>query len=286
MRYYILLLLLVLSGCGVSEQGSVEVVICPECFEAYQGFVHCAFYSTHWPKETYLIDADNYAGVGIPISLRGYMHHKFCFTDTHAVFGSANPTQTGLGLNDNLVVRVESAVMASNFASEYDFLLGVGSGLFTQRWVFNGQEIEMLFCPRSGCEKRILELLVEAERSVVFLSFSFTSQPIGDALITLHESGLCVQGVVENRASRASYAQTPRLQEAGVGVVRVQTPGVMHHKAFLIDNTTAIIGSYNPSQNANVNNAETVVIIREEAVIAVLNEEFTRLSGAVACKRF
>lgn len=277
------ILVLLFVGCSVSESGDVEVFVCPNCSGSYDGFVTCAFYSSDWPKPGFVLDADNYAGVGIPVSTRGYMHHKFCFNNSHAVFGSANPTVRGLELNNNLVVRVESAVMADNFRSEYDFLRGVGDGKYAQSWEFNGRKITQLFCPRSSCEDHILDVLSSAKQSIVFLAFSFTSEPITELLINKHVEGVCVSGVVENRAATAFYASYPVFREQGMAVFRAQVPGVMHHKAFLVDNHTAIIGSYNPSQNANTNNAETVVILQEPAVIQALNEEYSKLLGFFAC---
>jgi phosphatidylserine/phosphatidylglycerophosphate/cardiolipin synthase-like enzyme len=176
--------------------------------------------------------------------------------------------------------------MADNFRQEYLYLIGEASGKHIKSWKLNDKKVTQLFCPRDKCEQRILEELSAAQDSIIFLTFSFTSYPIRDVLIDKHRQGLCISGVVESRGATASYASYPVLREHNISVFRAQTPGVMHHKAFLIDNHTAIVGSYNPSANANTNNAETVIIIREEAIRNTVYNEYTRLTGYLPCKRF
>ena len=286
MRFVVvsLFVCLVLAGCVVSEEASFSVVTCPNCSAAYSGFSTCAFFNAANASAQTLIDADNYVGEGVPIYMRGYMHHKFCFNETHVAFGSANPTVTGLTKNNNLVVRARSEVLASNFASEYAYLLGRGGGSYTQEWVVNGREAAQLFCPRSSCEEYLLEVLLEAEDSVLFLAFSFTSQPVAQALVELQEAGVCVAGVIESCGARSRWGRFEQLEAAGVSVVLADTPGLMHHKAFLVDGELAVVGSYNPSASANERNAETLVFLREPVVVQAVLEEFLRVGGVAGCR--
>ena len=281
---WIVLLLFLLAACSTSEVGSVEVLTCPDCSGAYDGFSRCAFFSAKDPSASTLVDEGNYAGQGVPIYVSGYMHHKFCFNETHAAFGSANPTSTGLSKNDNLVLRVESSILARGFAAEYDYLLGRGDGSYTREWVFNEQPVELLFCPRASCEERILEVLSSAEESVLFLSFSFTSLPIASELVQLHERGVCVAGVMERFGAGSRYSRYQPLVDAGLGVMLADTPGLMHHKAFLVDGELSIVGSYNPSASANERNSETLVFLREPAVAQALVSEFFRVGGMLSCE--
>lgn len=278
------MLLFLLAACTVSEVGSVEVLTCPNCSEAYEGFSSCAFFDADNASDSMLVDEGNYAGRGIPIYVSGYMHHKFCFNQTHAVFGSANPTNTGLRKNDNLVIRVKSSVFAEGFASEYNYLLGQGDGSYTQKWVFNKQPVELLFCPRSGCEDRLIEVLSEAEESVLFLSFSFTSRPVANQLVELHKQGVCVAGVMESFGAGSPYSRFESLLDEGIAVSLAKGDGLMHHKAFLVDGELSVVGSYNPSASANERNSETLVFLREQVVAQALLSEFFRVGGVLACE--
>lgn len=279
MRIAAVFLVLLLAGCGVSETAELEVRTCPECPRAYDGFSTCAFFEADDPGAHTLIDAGNYQGRGIPVFHDGYMHHKFCFNDSHAAFGSANPTSTGLSRNDNLVLRVESPTFAKNFRAEYDFLRGRGDGGHTTQWMLNGRPVEHFFCPRDECEKQLLDLVSHARERVIFLSFSFTSDALAEALVDLHEAGVCVSGVMESLGAHGSGSEYDALTSAGVGVALADTPGLMHHKAWIVD-SSAVVGSYNPSLSADRYNAETLVFIREPAVVQAIRREFVRVGGA------
>ena len=271
---------LALSACSASEFGTVEVFVCPPCPGVFSGFETCAFYEVDdpWAREGMLVDKDQFTGVGTPISVAGYMHHKFCFNDSHVVFGSANPTTYGLLISDNLMVRVESQILAQNFAHEYGFLQNQSPPRYTRQFHLNNQPVEHVFCPRHNCEDMVLSYIHSAQREITFLSFSFTSRPIGEALIAAHLRGVKVQGVFDNLGAGSQYSQYHPLKQAGIPVHRVRPAnGVMHHKAFVIDDT-AIIGSFNPSQNANTRNAETLVALKDPLLVAAIQSEFARLS--------
>ena len=47
----------------------------------------------------------------------------------------------------------------------------------------------------------------------------------------------------------------------------------MHHKLFIIDNETVILGSFNPSKTADTRNDENILIIKDrEIALRYLNE--------------
>lgn len=277
---YVLFVLFVLVSCASSEYGDIEVFVCPPCPEVFSGFERCAFYEvdTQWAREGMLVDADHYAGVGTPVRVAGYMHHKFCFNDTHVVFGSANPTVFGLLISDNLMVRIASETLAENFASEYALLKTGNQGAHTRSFTINDLPVEHVFCPRHGCEQMLLSYIHAAEREIMFLAFSFTSRPIGDALVAAHLRGVHVQGVFDAWGAGSQHSQYHVLASQNISVTRYRpAQGVMHHKAFIVDDTV-IIGSFNPSANANTRNAETLVALADPDVLAAVRAEFVRIA--------
>ena len=57
-----------------------------------------------------------------------------------------------------------------------------------------------------------------------------------------------------------------------------ESPGTMHHKVIIIDEQTVITGSYNFSRNAETNNSENLLIIKNNKGIGkAYMEEFHRL---------
>ena len=52
---------------------------------------------------------------------------------------------------------------------------------------------------------------------------------------------------------------------------------ILHHKVFIIDNATVILGSYNPTAAANTKNDENIIITHDETIAQRFVEEFERL---------
>ena len=51
----------------------------------------------------------------------------------------------------------------------------------------------------------------------------------------------------------------------------------MHHKVFIIDDTIVVTGSFNPSNNAENNNDENMIIINDSKVAENYIKEYERL---------
>ncbi|MEL7432950.1 MAG: phospholipase D-like domain-containing protein, partial [Chloroflexota bacterium] len=55
--------------------------------------------------------------------------------------------------------------------------------------------------------------------------------------------------------------------------------GTMHHKVFIVDETTVITGSFNFSSNASRSNDENIMIIRDADIAALYTDEFFRVQS-------
>jgi len=51
----------------------------------------------------------------------------------------------------------------------------------------------------------------------------------------------------------------------------------MHHKVFIIDNSTVITGSFNPSKNGDERNDENMLVIKDREIAALFLDEFERV---------
>jgi len=122
------------------------------------------------------------------------------------------------------------------------------------------------FSPRGGCASAIVELIGSAKRSVHLAAYSFTSQPIADALVAAARAGRQVQLVLD-RSDRATPT-TARVAAGGVDVwIDAQHP-IMHDKYVIIDGTAVETGSYNFTNQAEARNAENCLIVRDRALAA------------------
>ncbi len=307
MRILLAILLLALSCTAIPEQhGSLDVSFCPACEQAMLGAIgnaseiECAFYDLDdealerllaEKRAEVLVFADNYRGVGTKVPARhgGLMHDKFCILDHDAVItGSTNPTHNGFTRNDNNLVIIHGRALAQNYLDEWSELAGKKTERKVRYPVINHTNtltdssflIENYFCPEDDCEQEVLDELDKTHSSIDFMTFSFTSDPIGDLLVERYEEGAEVRGVFERRQENR-YSEYAKLKAAGLDVRFDANPATMHHKVFVIDAgtpvATVITGSYNPTASGNTRNDENVLIIHDPGVVQAFSEEFSRI---------
>jgi phosphatidylserine/phosphatidylglycerophosphate/cardiolipin synthase-like enzyme len=287
--------------------GGIEIFFCPadDCGKIFenevkksQKSVHCALYdlklknvisalsqkSRDLDVRLVMDDSnvkDQIKGKGI-VTDKGskLMHNKFCIFDDKKIFtGSFNPTPNGNEKNNNNLVVVESKFLAYNFNDEFEELwnhkFSEGDKVRYPVIYFNGIKIENYFCPEDDCAIRVIEQIEKAKGSVYFMAFSFTHEDIADEIIL--KEGADVRGIFDKGQASNIYSQYGRLKSFGINVKKDSTKYKMHHKVFIIDNSTVITGSFNPTNNGNLKNDENILIIHDKGVAEKFLEEFDRL---------
>jgi len=219
---------------------------------------------------------------------RGYglMHNKFVIIDRREVWtGSMNFTRTGAYLNNNNLIRIRSSKLAQNYLVEFeemfvDGLFGAGSPSNTPdpTLLCEGTLIEVYFSPDDYTEAQIIRLIGEAESSIFFLAFSFTSSAIAEAMIERAQSGVTVSGVFERTQYRSNIgSEYMTFIYHGLDVRLDGNPRNMHHKVIIIDERVVITGSYNFSSSAGLRNDENTIIIHNEDIAGLYLGEFDRV---------
>jgi phosphatidylserine/phosphatidylglycerophosphate/cardiolipin synthase-like enzyme len=235
-------------------------------------------------------------GAGIPVvedNRSAIMHNKFVVLDREVVWtGSWNLTENGTYRNNNNAVRIVSTSLAENYLDEFDEMFetrafGPTSPATTRNpeIVFNdpitGQRVrlENYFAPEDGVSARILSLMESVRESIRFLAFSFTDDELGEAVRQQAKMGRVVQGVFEGRNAGTDYSEYQKMQRSGppLEVTTDGNPYIMHHKVFVLDGETVILGSYNFTENADQSNDENLLIIHDTGVAAVFLQEFERV---------
>lgn len=221
----------------------------------------------------------------------GLMHNKYCVLDKHlTITGSMNPTYNGVNRNDNNLVFIESQTIAKNYLDEWSELKTRKKQARTTKTEIKldmgdrNVTLENYFCPEDKCEERVLEELSLAQNNIYFMTFSFTSDPIGALLIQKHREGVNVQGVFESRKNDR-YSEYPKLLEAGADVRKDGNPYTMHHKVFIIDpenreRATTITGSYNPTKAGTTRNDENIIIIHDQTITQEFLAEYARIRAS------
>lgn len=230
--------------------------------------------------------------VGIPIvddARSGLMHNKFMILDSLTVWtGSTNFTVNGIYRNNNNMLAIRSVRAVQAFQSEFDeMFIGRSFGTTSPQgnsaaFVQDGSPIEIYFASEDDVIGPIIRAVGAARSQIRFMTFSFTENTLGDAMLARHEQGLSVEGVFETTGSGTEFSNMNRMFCAGVPVFRDGNSFAMHHKVIIIDDDTVITGSFNFSNNAVSRNDENLIIIRNRDIASLYLEEYARIRNAAA----
>ena len=284
---------MLLMGCTALPEKPVqfEVIFCSQydCYQVFQDAItqsnqgECALYAVNGPllkqlaQKGYKLVVDRH----VSKSLQGIahqsnqgeknlMHNKFCILDSQTVItGSYNPVQHR-PTYDNIVI-IHSPSIAKIYHEEFKELYSknFGSGKKTKTG-------DVFFCPEDACQEQLLKSIDAATHSIYFMTFAFTANEVGNVLMKKHAAGIHVEGMMEP-SQLGKYSEHSRLERENISVLIVNNSIVLHHKVFIIDDKTVITGSYNPTKNANENNDENMVIIKNASIALQFLEEFDRI---------
>ncbi len=242
---------------------------------------------THYEKRRPMRDCIE---AGIPVEFdraESLMHNKFCVVDQEWVWtGSTNISSNGFFHNNNNALLLHSSHAAENFAKEFDEMFtnrsfGPRSPKNTSQRAFElgPNTVELYFAPEDGVERQIRAEIGDADESIDFMAFSFTSKPIAETMADRMKWGVKVRGLMETRGSETRYSRDNYLADRGAKIYLDDNPKSMHHKVIVIDGKTVITGSYNFSKSAETRNDENVLIVHSEDVAGKFVREFERLTA-------
>lgn len=216
----------------------------------------------------------------------GLMHDKFMVIDRSEVWlGSMNYTYSSVYEDNNNLLRVRSEQLAASYLAEFDEMFV--DDLFGPQVVpnpmdpevdFGDARLEVLFSPDDGVSNQLEAILREAEESIDFMAFSFTSDELGEAIRSVWDRGLEVRGVMD--ADQIAFnigTEYDLFKQEDMDVFLDGAPGQMHHKVIIIDGGIVVTGSYNFSRSAETRNDENVVIIYDEDIAGFFLQEFARV---------
>lgn len=234
------------------------------------------------------------AGIEVlPDNRTDLMHNKFMVIDDRMVWtGSYNFTENCAYKNNNNGILFIDEKIAANYAEKFrwfwDYRKFGGRPSKDAEIPYpvvrmaDGTTVENYFSTHDQIDRRVIELIGKAKRSIVFMAFSFTHGGIAQAMIDAAKRGVQVAGVVETRqnSEHSEFAKLRRTQ--GVEVLLDGNSFNMHHKVIVLDDQVVITGSYNFSASATKGNDENIVFVYNRAVAARYNDEFRRVYGQAA----
>jgi phosphatidylserine/phosphatidylglycerophosphate/cardiolipin synthase-like enzyme len=242
----------------------------------------------HGTNDTADLSLGQFKAAGIPIVDDGrpgsLMHNKFMILDGGVVWtGSWNYTVNDTYRNNNNALALRSRLVAEDYQTEFNEmfeakLFGPRSPVNTPHVNFtqDGTPIQIYFASEDAVVPAIIATLNEAQRNIRFMAFSFTLDELGTILKSKAASGIEVQGIFETTGSETRFSELTPLFCAGLPVRQDGNPFVLHHKVFIVDDTTVIAGSFNFSAGARDGNDENMFIITDPDLSAQYTAEFNR----------
>ncbi len=291
----------------IQSKGEIQVYFCPQenCEQALVQFLqsaqhtlHCAMYEFDLKAAQEVVLEKERQGLEVQIvtdndylyefnhsfvrtDRSGLMHDKFCIIDGEKVYsGSMNPTENCAKKNNNNLLLITSALLADNYEAEFQEMWNdvfkKGDPVLNPQLRIGNVSVENYFCPEDHCQERVKLELQKAQHEIYFMTFAFTAESIGNDLLLKHSEGLTVMGVMETRMITED-SQFKRFNQNGIETKKDGNPQTMHHKVFIIDNSTVITGSFNPTGGGDTRNDENVLVIHNKEIAARFLDEFEKV---------
>jgi phosphatidylserine/phosphatidylglycerophosphate/cardiolipin synthase-like enzyme len=132
------------------------------------------------------------------------------------------------------------------------------------------------FSPKGGCTDTVVREIQQARREILVLAYSFTSKPIAQALIEAKKRGVHVEMLLDRSNEQEAFSELGPLIEQGVVPLIDAQHAIAHNKVMIIDHRTLITGSFNFTHQAEVENAENLLVIKGHPQLSnAYRENFT-----------
>ncbi len=237
-------------------------------------------------------DVEAVKEAGIPIvgdRQEGLMHDKFIVIDRSEVWtGTMNMTDAGTYEDRNTLLRLRSTQVAEDYEAEFEEMFlhdhfgpDVSDPTPHPKLTVDGMPLEIYYSPDDHPESILVDLLQSSQRSIYFLAYSFTSNPLAEAIQQRAAHGVNVAGVMDaNQARTNTGSDYDSFRAAGLDVRLDGEAGLMHNKVLIVDGETVVVGSYNFTASAAKYNDENFIVFHSPEVAAQFMKEVRRIQAA------
>jgi phosphatidylserine/phosphatidylglycerophosphate/cardiolipin synthase-like enzyme len=133
------------------------------------------------------------------------------------------------------------------------------------------------FTPGADCTGLVVAALDGAHNEILVQAYSFTSQPIAQALVAAHRRGVSVIAVLDkSNRSKKGYSAASFLANSGVRTFIDFDHKIAHNKVMIIDSNKVITGSFNFTKAAQFSNAENVLLINNPSLAKEYKDNFNK----------
>ena len=139
------------------------------------------------------------------------------------------------------------------------------------------ESIEVIFCNGATpkCSERIIGVINDAQDTLECAVYTFTLDPVAEALAAAAARGVQVWVVYESEQESDGVLET--LESGGVFVKADGNGDLMHHKFLVADSHIVATGSYNWTWSADTGHDENLMILDSPGLAAHFQSEFQRI---------
>ncbi len=134
--------------------------------------------------------------------------------------------------------------------------------------------IRACFSPEGKCTNLIVSSINRAQKSIYVMAYSFTSEPIAQALNAAHLRGVDVKVLIDKSQESEKYSQLNFLAEHKIPIYIDVVSGIAHNKVMIFDGRYVLTGSFNFSKAAESRNAENIVIIDDGSLASTYTKNW------------
>jgi len=129
-------------------------------------------------------------------------------------------------------------------------------------------DLKVYFSPHGGCTEAVVRAVNEARKQILVEAYSFTSDPIAQALIEAEKRGVDVEVILDRSQEQARGSDADLIVEGGVPTFIDPAYRIAHDKVMIIDGSRVITGSFNFTRSAEDYNAENLLVISNDPPLA------------------
>ena len=157
--------------------------------------------------------------------------------------------------------------------------MGALTSVFLVRWVYRHlgtmPSVRVQFSPKGGCTDAVVKELQKARREILVQAYSFTAMAISRALIEAKNRGVNVEVLLDRSNEQEPRSDLPLLLTEGLTPLIDAKHAIAHNKLMIIDQRTIITGSFNFTRQAELENAENLLIIKgHPELVAAYRQNF------------
>jgi phosphatidylserine/phosphatidylglycerophosphate/cardiolipin synthase-like enzyme len=136
--------------------------------------------------------------------------------------------------------------------------------------------VQPCFTPPRGCTQLITDTIAQAHSEILVQAYSFTSEPIAQALVAAHQRGVKVEAILDKSQKTEDDSRAKLLFDAGIPVQIDSAHAIAHNKVMVIDGAVVIAGSFNFTKSAEERNAENLLVITDKALAEKYEENWRK----------